>query len=271
VKGLEVSSSTQGLALTVSGNSGTAPLAQLISQSNEASIRYVNSDGSAWHLGSGGQGGPKNFFFWSDKNGIVGTITPDGTLTLGGGLAVKKTAPKENPTGLRNLMLDPATGQVYNTPYRQQVVKRTAFHAADASGTTRSIDVGFQPKFISMEGRSHAWLRKNRAYGGAMGGFCRCFDDKTVYAAGHGPHIYLLAEPPYVGFYNEPYEGPGHNALGNTAFHDYTEPKKLHVVLEPVIEAITDTGFTLKFVWTAEPNTDLPSVFGLDLIFAVFG
>ena len=113
---LKANTNAPGFALMVAGNTGTAPLVEVKNQGNEATIRYVNSDGTSWHVGSGGAGGAKNFFFWNDVNGVVGTITPDGTVTMKGGLTVNNiptasTAPAQNR--LKQLMIDPDTGKIY--------------------------------------------------------------------------------------------------------------------------------------------------------------
>lgn len=101
--------------LTVFGNSGTAPLATLHSKDNEASIRFINdSDQIGWHVGSGGNGGKGNLFFFSSSNGVVATLSPTGVLTVSGlKVNVSNTATASNAKRLVALMHDPQTGEIF--------------------------------------------------------------------------------------------------------------------------------------------------------------
>jgi hypothetical protein len=108
------------LPLTVSGNPGTAPLMEVASRSNEASIRYINNDNLGWHVGSGA--GAKNFFFWNPERGIVLSLTFDGTLVTGTvhakNLQVTELPETAQLHGLEPLLIDPATGQIFRAPAR---------------------------------------------------------------------------------------------------------------------------------------------------------
>jgi hypothetical protein len=238
-----------GYVLTVAGNIPTAPLAEVRNQDNEASIRYVNSDGMPWHVGSGGMGGAKNFFFWNQQKGIVATITPEGKLTIKGDLVV------EGGLSMR------------------RAVVTASFNQPEANGTIKTVETGFQPKLISMEGRAHAWLGPATAYlacGGAIGGFCHVSDSGVVVrTAGHGPHIFRLPEVPFI-VYNE-MAADSASAFGSVAFIDHLQNPKLHIYLEVVVESITSTGFRLKLVRRTDAGFMPPSVFGVDMAFAVLG
>ncbi len=248
---LKTSTNNPGFALAVAGNCGSTSLVDLKNQGNEASIRYENSDGVPWQSGCGGGGGTGNFFFWNQPNGIVATITPDGTLNLKGNLVVG------GGLSMRRAMVTGSFGQ------------------ADPDGTIRMIDVGFQPKFISLEGRAHAWFGKAGAYfsyGGAIGGFCQVSDDGRVFhVAGHGPCITRSPTIPYFGIYNEVGSSNPDKAFGCVSFLDFTTTPNLHVHLEILVDSITSTGFRLKLSRTFNAGCIAPDVFGLDMIFAVMG
>ena len=99
------------VALTVEGDRESAPLVEVRNKHNEASIRYLNlKDNVAWHTGTGGGGGEKNFFVWNQTNGIVWTIEPSGAPTIKG-IPVRTTAPDVNR--LKPLLVDPVTGKIY--------------------------------------------------------------------------------------------------------------------------------------------------------------
>jgi len=107
------------LPFTVSGNPGTAPLMEVGSQSNEASIRYINNDHLGWHVGSGA--GVNNFFFWNSDKGIVLTLSSEGNLSAPGTVHAKNLQVTGLPTvsstsGLAVLVIDPATGQISMSP-----------------------------------------------------------------------------------------------------------------------------------------------------------
>ena len=80
--------------------------------------------------------------------------------------------------------------------YLRRALSSASFSQNDADGATRTINVGFRPKFIWMEGQSYAYL--SGTYGGPISGFCRCDDGGTFSAGapvrpGHGrnrlPHV----------------------------------------------------------------------------------
>ena len=99
------------VVLTVEGDRNAAPTVEVLNKENEASIRYLNlKDNVAWHSGTGGGGGAKNFFFWSQTHGIVWTIEPDGAPTMKG-IPARATAPDVNR--LKPLLVDPITGKIY--------------------------------------------------------------------------------------------------------------------------------------------------------------
>ncbi len=256
-KNVEVNSeSEQAFIFKVVGTASAAPLMEVRNRKNEASIRYLNMDSAdnvAWHVGTGGAGGAKNFFFWNDSMGtgkVVATITPEGSLTLKGGLTVNG--------GLS----------------MRRVIVTEAFSHVDGDGTIKTIETGFQPKFISLEGRAHVWLGAVNAhisYGGGIGGFCHVSDSgQVVRVTGHGPHIARLDAPPYLSFFNAQHATSG-NAFGSVAFLDHTLNPKLHVYLEVLVESITSTGFRLKLFRKTDTGLMSPTTFGLDLAFAVLG
>jgi hypothetical protein len=250
---LNVGSGTKNkMVLTVDGDLSASPLVQVCSKGNEASIRYANNDDVPWHAGTGGIGGPKNFFFWNQTNGAVVTITPEGNLTIKGNLVVNG--------GLS----------------MPRTIVTAVFNETHSNNTTQSIVVGFQPKFISMEGRAHAWLGKKDAYfsyGGAIGGFCHVSDlPDVVRASGHGPYIYRFPDPPYIGFYNELHGvTKTTNAICSANFIDHAMNPKLHVYLEVYVESITSTGFSLKWSYKTDSGLVPPDKFGMDMAFAVLG
>ncbi|HEX9938401.1 MAG TPA: hypothetical protein VGB15_14795 [Longimicrobium sp.] len=92
-------------------------MVQLQSQSGEASMEFINTDGVHWHLGSGGgQGaGPGAFFLWNNVNAfsLVATAT---ALQLFGAVAMPNL-PSANssasPGNLCAVLIDPQTGQLY--------------------------------------------------------------------------------------------------------------------------------------------------------------
>jgi|GEM_PF-1752585 len=248
---LKANTSNTGYALALAGNSGSTPLVDIKNQGNEASIRYENSDGVPWQSGCGGGGGTGNFFFWNQPNGIVATITPDGTLNVKGNLVVG------GGLSMRRAVVTGAFGQ------------------ADLDGTIRTIEVGFRPKLISLEGRAHAWFGKAGAYfsyGGAIGGFCQVADDgRVLHVAGHGPCITRSPNIPYFGIYNEVAASNPDKAFGTVAFTDSTTTPNLHVHLEVLVDSTTSTGFRLKLFRTTNTGCIAPDVFGVDMIFAVTG
>lgn len=260
-----VGGGTKGKIVLTAESDNPGPTVEVRNKQEEATIRYMDKNNEPWHVGTGGLGGAKNFFFWNQTNGAVAKIVPDGTLSLNGGLEVKKTKqPAASHNGLRSLMIDPATGQVYNTDSPQRAVIRESFTQADLTDTIKLVKAGFQPKLISMEGRAMATLG-GRFYGGAVGGFCRCFDDKGFYATGHGPHVVLFAEPPYLNFFNDTIE----HRLARVSFHDSS--KNIQVYLELIVENITDTGFNLKLLRVTNPGKTPPTEFTVDLAFSILG
>lgn len=245
-----IGTTTPACLLTVAGNVSKAPTAELYSLGDESSIRYVNSSGTAWHVGSGGYSGAKNFFFWSQSDGMVATMAPEGTLTLKGGLTVNG--------GLS----------------MRRAIVTEGFGASDVNGAIKTVEVGFQPKFITMEGRSHAWLGKaptNLSYGGAVGGLCHVSDSGSIVrVTGHGPHVARFVDIPHLIFYNEVYWGAT-NIISGLGFVDHAAETKLHVYIEIIIDSITSTGFKLRLFRKTDTGFSPPPVFGVDMMFAVMG
>lgn len=75
--------------LSVAGAAEARPIVSLTSTGNESAIRYANNDAFGWHVGSGGNAGPRTFFFWNQESHIVVRIAPDGTMSVQGGLNVE--------------------------------------------------------------------------------------------------------------------------------------------------------------------------------------
>lgn len=191
---------------------------------------------------------------------IDGVSNPGGNIDFAGTGGIVVTPDNTNKQIVFNLDLA-------QSGYLRRILTSAVFSQNDADGATRTISVGFQPRYIIMQGRVGANLN-GYLYGGAIGGFCRCDDGGGFYAIGHGPVVTRYVGAPYSVTYN--HMNYSSNALCYYQWYDYTSTPSLAVYGYVAVDAVGANSFTLKLSRTTFTGYNAPN-FSIDLAFAVIG
>jgi hypothetical protein len=208
-------------------------------------------------------------------------ITPDNTANKRITIASSNIAGVSNPggnisfVGQGGILITPDNTSkliAFNTDltqsgtYLRRALTTVYFGSSDADGATRTVNVGFRPKFIWMEGRTYAYI--TGTYGGSISGFCRCDDGGGFYAVGQGPVISRYSSAPYTYFYNYVYYGT--NVLSYIYYYDNNPSPSSYVYMYLYMDSILSNGFTVRLGRTTPSGYNAPS-FGVDMIFGVLG
>jgi len=191
---------------------------------------------------------------------IDGVSNPGGNIDLAGVGGITVTPDNTNKQIVFNLDLAQAG-------YLRRILTSASFTQFDADSATRTVSVGFQPRYIIMQGRVGANLN-GYFYGGAIGGFCRCDDGGGFYAIGHGPVINRSAAAPYFVTYN--HLNYGSNALCYYQWYDSTSSPALFLYGHVSVDSVGANSFTVKLSRTTPSGNNSPN-FSIDLAFAVIG
>jgi|GEM_PF-4199798 len=150
--------------------------------------------------------------------------------------------------------------------YMRRSMASASFTQSDADGATRTINVGFRPKFIWMEGATYAYI--TGTYGGAISGLCRCDDGGSFSAAGQGPVISRYASAPYTYLYHYLYTGA--NIISYIYYYDANPSPNSYVYMYIYMDSVSSNGFTVRLNKNSFSGYNVPT-FSVDMMFSVLG
>ena len=133
-----------------------------------------------------------------------------------------------------------ALGALPAGDYLRREISSVGFGNGSAHLATVTINLCFQPKYIWVTGRCHAYLGGSYL-GDVISGFCKVNSTTSWVSNGFGPYINRFNSVPYWSSYGNPYYG----ALCGATWYD-TTGAYLHAHVYIDIASITTTGFVVR-------------------------
>ncbi len=206
---------------------------------------------------------------------IEGVSNPGKNIDLAGQNGITITG--DNIAKKIIFSVDPSMlGGLSSTAYLKRALRPAVFSQQNDHGATQVIDVGFQPKFISLEGTftvhvvdSNTPETNMRNFGGAIGGHCLIDDAGNIQQHGHGP---ILTQ-----FYASTDSFPRLNMSAESNFdgicymestHPEGDSLLYYVRVIVSVDAILPSGFRIRL---DKATGDLEPSFTTSMFFAVLG
>lgn len=211
---------------------------------------------------------------------IGGISSPGGNIDLIGENGIVITGNKT--TKKITFSIDSAVQEALpRGAYLKRALKPVVFSDLDDNGVIRTVDIGFQPKLISMEGTftvqgdDPGLLPIMQKLGGSLGGFCVIDNEGGIHQSGHGPVISRL-------FVNS---GDFNHLLFNK-YSEHVEGSLCHmecayaagslvyyVFADISINASSPGGFSVRLAKDSPPQggNEQPASFTASMTFAVLG
>ena len=193
---------------------------------------------------------------------IAGVSNPGGgiALTGQGGIAITGN----DSANSINFNLDLALTSIFS----KRALPTAFFNQADADGATRTVTIGFQPKFIWLQGSIQSSMN-GYTHGGPVTGICRCDDNLSLYSVGTGPTLYRYNSAPYIITNYQSHYGSG--VVARSSFYDYTPGTATHIDTLVHVDSLSATGFVLRLGRTTNAGFSVPSGLYIALSFVVLG
>ncbi|MFL6290842.1 MAG: hypothetical protein ACJ759_08110 [Thermoanaerobaculia bacterium] len=134
-----------------------------------------------------------------------------------------------------------AIGALPAGDYLRRELTSVGFGGSTANLATVTVNLGFQPKYIWVTGRTYAYLNSG-PFGSTISGFCKVNSTTSWTSNGFGPYIYRFNSAPYWYTYGTPFYG----ALCGATWYDPTGTTALYVNIYVDIASITTTGFVVR-------------------------
>ncbi|HYU34424.1 MAG TPA: hypothetical protein VEW48_19915 [Thermoanaerobaculia bacterium] len=157
-----------------------------------------------------------------------------------------------------------AIGALASGDYLKSYITTVWFNQDHAEGASTPVNIGFQPKFIWVSGRTHGFLYGG-TYGATLNGFCKVNSTSSWERYGWGPYVYRFSTAPYWSSYGTIF----YNSILGVMYYDSSASPNLYASLQLDISAVTATGFTVVFHRYHGSNTS-PGFF-IEAHFACFG
>lgn len=210
---------------------------------------------------------------------VKGSLSVTDTLDVKGNIVV---AGKVNGRNVSDdgAELDKLKGSFFpGSSYLKRALGKVLFTQTDAEAQALEVEVGFQPKLISMEGtfvvhRDDAQgdfpLRQH--LGGPLSGFCLVDDEGNTQQYGHGPvitHGYTNDNmtPVIFSMYSEPIEG----RLCYMGCNYASSSISYYAAASAYIEAIFPNGFKVRLEREVPASLWEPAAYTVSMIFSVLG
>lgn len=179
---------------------------------------------------------------------IGGVTNAGGTVNIVGGGIV--TVSPDNSSNKRLTISAPAA-------LSNRFVSNAVFTTADANGATRTINVGFQPRFIWFIGHALGGIG-GFIHGGPINGFVDLETNPFTQVC-NGPNFSRQASPTVIVVNTHLVN----NACARATFADTTVSPNLQLDMTVTVSGVSASGFTLTYNRTS--NANFPISFSLSL------